>query len=87
MLAPQSTGARLQGQCVKWLGDRGFGFVKHGDGPDVFIHFTELPKGVAELQVGQRVEFELRSDQRAGRLLGVRVTLPRVALAPLASHR
>jgi cold shock CspA family protein len=74
--AKQSS-ARLQGRCVRWIADRGYGFVKHDYGPDVFVHFSELPEGVTELEVGQRIEFEVRADQRAGRLLGVRVTLAR----------
>jgi CspA family cold shock protein len=77
--AKQSS-ARLQGRCVKWIADRGYGFVKHDNGPDVFVHFSELPEGVTELEVGQRIEFETRAEQR-GRVLGVRVTLARTISA------
>jgi cold shock CspA family protein len=46
----------------------------------VFVHFSELPEGVTELEVGQRIEFETRAEQR-GRVLGVRVTLARTISA------
>ena len=45
---------------VKWFNDsKGFGFIQREDGPDVFVHFSEIQsEGFKTLKEGQEVEFE-----------------------------
>lgn len=46
--------------------DRGFGFIRPDrGGDDVFWHFSTMKLcGIAELRVGDRVEYEIRRDHR-----------------------
>ena len=55
--------------------DRGFGFIKIGEGKDIFFHRSEI-EGVefSSLKVGQEVEFEIGQD-RQGRPAAVKVRL------------
>ena len=45
---------------VKWFdARRGFGFIIHGDGPDVFVHFSVIEgTGFRALKDGETVEYE-----------------------------
>jgi CspA family cold shock protein len=46
---------------VKWFNNaKGFGFISHTDGRDVFVHFRSIRgEGYRTLEEGQRVEFNL----------------------------
>ena len=46
---------------VKWFNaEKGFGFISRTDGPDVFVHFSEIEgTGYKSLDEGQAVEFEV----------------------------
>ena len=46
---------------VKWFnGDKGFGFIAQNEGPDVFVHFSEIEgSGFKNLEENQQVEFEV----------------------------
>lgn len=46
---------------VKWFnGEKGFGFISQTEGPDVFVHFSEIEgSGFKNLEENQRVEFEI----------------------------
>jgi CspA family cold shock protein len=46
---------------VKWFnGEKGFGFIAQADGPDVFVHFSEIEgSGFKNLEENQKVEFEV----------------------------
>ena len=46
---------------VKWFnGEKGFGFISQADGPDVFVHFSEIEgSGFKNLEENQQVEFEI----------------------------
>ena len=72
---PASTAPRERG-TVKWFNDaKGFGFITREDGPDVFVHFSEVqaPKGeFKSLAEGQAVEFEVIQGQKG--LAAARVT-------------
>lgn len=57
--------ARKRG-TVKWFNnDKGFGFIKCEDGPDVFVHFRAIVSdGFRSLQEGQNVEFDVIQGQK-----------------------
>jgi cold shock protein len=50
----------MQGQ-VKWFNNsKGYGFIGHEGGPDVFVHYTAiLGAGYRTLSEGDAVEFEI----------------------------
>ena len=47
---------------VKWFNDaKGYGFIAHSGGDDVFVHFSAIVSdGFRTLAVGDEVEFDLR---------------------------
>ena len=51
---------------VKWFnGDKGYGFIAQADGPDVFVHFSEIKgEGFRNLEEGQSVEFNVEQGQK-----------------------
>ncbi len=51
---------------VKWFNDgKGFGFIEQEDGPDVFVHFSEIQdEGFKTLEEGQKVSFEVSQGQK-----------------------
>ncbi len=59
---------------VKWFdAEKGFGFLSHPDGPDVYVHADALPEGVRTLKPGARVEFGIAQGRRGEQALAVRV--------------
>ncbi|PJF29071.1 MAG: cold-shock protein [Phototrophicales bacterium] len=50
----------MQGE-VKWFNaEKGYGFIKHDNGKDVFVHFSAINSGgYKSLEEGERVEFEI----------------------------
>jgi CspA family cold shock protein len=57
--------ARITG-TVKWFNDaKGYGFLSHEGGPDVFVHFSSIQgNGFKSLAEGDRVEFEIVQGQK-----------------------
>lgn len=51
---------------VKWFNaSKGYGFIEREDGPDVFVHHTEIQTtGFASLDEGDRVEFEVKAGPK-----------------------
>nr|WP_320116301.1 cold-shock protein [uncultured Desulfuromonas sp.] len=51
---------------VKWFNDaKGFGFIEQDNGPDVFVHFSEIQgEGFKSLAEGERVTFEITDGQK-----------------------
>ncbi|GAA5118793.1 cold-shock protein [Haloechinothrix salitolerans] len=60
---------------VKWFNaEKGFGFIAREDGPDVFVHYSEIDgHGFRSLEENQRVEFELTQGNKGPQASGVRV--------------
>ncbi|OYW59189.1 MAG: cold-shock protein [Azorhizobium sp. 32-67-21] len=56
---------------VKWFNaQKGFGFIQPDDGGrDAFVHISALERsGLSDLREGQKVGFELVTDQRSGKM-------------------
>jgi len=51
---------------VKWFNNaKGYGFIKHENGEDVFVHFRQIRgEGYKTLQEGQLVEFTIIEGQK-----------------------
>jgi cold shock protein len=51
---------------VKWFNDaKGFGFIEHSSGQDVFVHYTAiLAEGFKTLKDGETVEYEMIKGQK-----------------------
>ena len=56
---------------VKWFNvQKGFGFIAPDDGgKDAFVHISAVERaGLGNLVEGQKVSFDLVSDQRSGKM-------------------
>lgn len=56
---------------VKWFNhEKGYGFIQPDDGgKDAFVHISAVEQaGLNDLREGQKVSFELVSDQRTGKV-------------------
>jgi CspA family cold shock protein len=56
---------------VKWFNaQKGFGFIQPDDGSkDAFVHISAVERaGLGHLVEGQKIEFELVSDRRTGKM-------------------
>ncbi|HEY0413122.1 MAG TPA: cold-shock protein [Allosphingosinicella sp.] len=62
----QLTGEKAQGTVKFFNSMKGFGFISRDDGqPDAFVHISAVERaGLAGLNEGDRVEFELEVDRR-----------------------
>ena len=51
---------------VKWFnGNKGYGFITRGDGPDVFVHYNAIiSDGYRNLAEGQMVEFTVENGPK-----------------------
>ncbi|MBI5376836.1 MAG: cold-shock protein [Candidatus Schekmanbacteria bacterium] len=64
----------IQG-TVKWFNEsKGYGFISHEGGTDVFVHFKAIVKdGFKSLSEGDRVEFEIQEGQKGPNAVNVKV--------------
>ena len=51
---------------VKWFNDsKGYGFIEQEDGPDVFVHHSEINGiGFKSLKEGDKVTFEIEQGKK-----------------------
>lgn len=56
---------KLKG-VVKWFNDaKGFGFIEHGSGRDVFVHYSVIEQdGFKTLEDGEEVEYEVKEGPK-----------------------
>lgn len=56
---------------VKWFNmQKGFGFIApDGGGSDAFVHISAVERaGIGDLREGQKLDFELVSDRKSGKM-------------------
>ena len=63
---------RLKG-IVKWFNNaKGYGFIGHEGGADVFVHYSAITaEGYKSLQEGDQVEFEIVQGQKGAQAANV----------------
>lgn len=63
----------MQRGVVKWFDPvKGYGFIAGDDGSDVFIHQSNiLMKGFRNLEVGQRVIYQVESTEKGNKAVNV----------------
>lgn len=79
----ENTSEVLKG-TVKWFNDaKGFGFIEHTSGRDVFVHFSSIEsEGFKTLKDGEEVEYQLHEGPKGLHAIKVvRVNAPVVPLA------
>ena len=59
------------GTVARWLGDRGFGFIKGEDGKEIFVHNSDI-EGKNSLSEGEKVEFEVTEGDKGPRAVKVK---------------
>ena len=59
------------GTVAKWIGDRGFGFIKCEDGKEIFVHNSDI-QGKSSLIEGEKVEFEVTQGDKGPRAAKVK---------------
>ena len=59
------------GTVSRWMGDRGFGFIKCEDCKEVFVHNSDI-QGKSSLIEGEKVEFEVTQGDKGPRAAKVK---------------
>ncbi len=50
---------------VKWYNEiKGWGFIEQDDGPDVFVHNSNITDAYKSLIDGEQVSFDIRKSER-----------------------
>ena len=57
--------AQYKGE-IKWFNNaKGYGFVGHENGPDVFVHYSSIQAdGYKSLNAGDKVEFDIIQGEK-----------------------
>ena len=57
--------AQYKGE-IKWFNNaKGYGFVGHDNGPDVFVHYSSIQAdGYKSLNAGDKVEFDIIQGEK-----------------------
>jgi CspA family cold shock protein len=63
----------VEGYVKDWNQERGYGFIEHEKGADIFVHHNDiLGDGYKSLEVGAPVEFDLIDTPKGKKALNVR---------------
>jgi CspA family cold shock protein len=66
---------KMIGKIATWNSERGFGFVEHDGGADIFVHCSDLSdRSRDHLPVGTRVSFDIAPPARSGKPRAINVT-------------
>jgi cold shock protein len=74
---------------VKWFNDaKGFGFIEHPSGKDVFVHYSVIQtEGFKTLKDGEQVEYEIKEGPKGLHAMRVsRTVTPEEAAAMAGSN-
>lgn len=73
---------------VKWFNDaKGFGFIEHSSGKDIFVHYSIIQsEGFKTLKDGEEVEYELNEGQKGLHALRV-IRSPEAEARSKLEHR
>lgn len=65
----------MKGQ-VKWFNnDKGYGFINHNSGDDIFVHYSQIRQdGYKTLSEGQIVFFDLINTSKGLQAINVKVS-------------
>ena len=69
----------MKAGTVKWFNSwKGYGFIKPVDGGfDVYVHISAVERaGLAELKEGQRINFDIVTDDRTGEVFAENLSVP-----------
>lgn len=58
---------RVSGIVDRFFAEKGFGFVRYGDGQTLFFHVTQCPDGVTRIQPGTAVSFIVGHNPKKGK--------------------
>ena len=66
--------SRVKG-VVKWFnGEKGYGFITPEEGPDLFVHYSEIQAtGYRSLNEGDKVEFDITDGKKGKQASAVTV--------------
>lgn len=65
---------RLTGTVLKWMPDKGFGFIQGSDGSQYFFHRSAVIRDVDTLQVSDAVTFTASASAKGPRAEDVEVS-------------
>jgi cold shock CspA family protein len=79
--APFFSGESMTGKIIRWVDEKGFGFIRSdGGSADLFVHVNDfnrvLPEEQLRLQFGDAVEFDMKQTERGPRAVRVRLLEP-----------
>jgi tetratricopeptide (TPR) repeat protein len=58
---------RVNGIVDRFFAEKGFGFVRYGDGQTLFFHVTQCPDGVTRIEPGTTVSFIVGHNPKKGK--------------------
>jgi CspA family cold shock protein len=65
----------MTGTIKKWSPERRFGFIRAGNGQDVFFHGSSASGSDSDwLRVGQEVDFDLQEGEKGPKAANVRAS-------------